>query len=87
MYFPHLNISCMLRIVGIRSTVLQSIVIESSIANQVNEEKKRERTTQLISNYHCCTYQERSVVSSFRIQYFCRLKDYILKTYKDYSKL
>ena len=30
----------MFRIVGVRSTVLQSIVIESSIANQINEEKK-----------------------------------------------
>ena len=43
MYFPHLNVSCMFRIVGVRSTVLQSIGIESSIANQINEETKKER--------------------------------------------
>ena len=39
----------MVKIVGVRSTVLQSIVIGSYIANQTNEEKKRrQRRTQLI---------------------------------------
>ena len=55
----------MFSIVGVRSTLLQSIVIESSIANQINEEKKEERQTKLIFNYHCCTNHERAVVSSF----------------------
>ena len=31
----------MFKIVAVRSTVLQPIVIESSIANQLNEEKTR----------------------------------------------
>ena len=41
MYFPNLNATCMVKIVGVRSTVLQSIVIGSYIANQTNEEKKK----------------------------------------------
>ena len=38
MYFPYLNVSCMLGIVGIRSAILQAMVIESSTANQINAE-------------------------------------------------
>ena len=41
MYFPHLDASCMVKIVGVRSTVLQTVVIGPSIANQISEEKKR----------------------------------------------
>ena len=52
----------MFRIVGVMSTVLQSIIIESSIANQSRKQNNKKRKTQLIFNYHCYTYQERSVV-------------------------
>ena len=38
MYFFYLNVSCMLRFVGLKSAVLQSMVIESSIANQIHAE-------------------------------------------------
>ena len=38
MYFSYLNISCLLRMVDFRSAVLQSMVIESSIVNQINAE-------------------------------------------------
>ena len=69
----------MFTIVGVRGTVLQFIVtesstvlqfifIESSIAKQINEKtkkKKRERKIQLFFNYRSCTYQEGAVVLSF----------------------
>ena len=40
MGFHYLNISCMLRIVGVRSAVLKAMVIEPSISNQINAETK-----------------------------------------------
>ena len=53
----------MFRILGVRSSCITiHIVIESSIANQIIKEKRKE---ELIFNYHCYSYQERSVVSSF----------------------
>ena len=44
-------------------TVLQSIVIESSAANQINKEKKgrEKRERQLIFNYHCYIYLSRKI--------------------------
>ena len=53
-------------------TVLQSIVIESSAAKQINEEKKgrdkRERHSWFLIIIAIYTYQERSVVLSFWIK-------------------
>ena len=36
--FFYLNVSCILRTVGVKSALLQSMVIESPIASQINAE-------------------------------------------------
>ena len=55
-------------LVGVRSSciTIQSIVIASSIANQINKEKKGETL-----RWFSYSYQESSVVSSFWILHVC----------------